>query len=189
MAPPSTRGTASRVHGGWKQRNYDYFVVEHEVHECWKSPSACPEAVLTTSGVGAKMPHPVMTKKVPIVSDRAPRVANQTQAVRCDNLVYVSGQIGCDPVTGILAEGLEAQTERMLANLDAVLAVANCSKENIVAVTMMFSDMQYFKRADEIYAAWSPPRETIPLPVRRAFASKHLPGGALVQIEAVAAVS
>jgi 2-iminobutanoate/2-iminopropanoate deaminase len=144
---------------------------------------------LTTSGVCAKMPHPVMTKKVPIVSDRAPRVANQTQAVRCDNLVYVSGQIGCDPVTGILAEGLEAQTERMLANLDAVLAVANCSKENIVAVTMMFSDMQYFKRADEIYAAWSPSRETIPLPVRRAFASKHLPGGALVQIEAVAAVS
>ncbi len=131
---------------------------------------------------------PVIEHKVEVVAKGAPALRHQAQAVRSENLLYVSGQTGADPSTGALAEGLDAQTERMLANLDAILAAAQCSKENLVAVTLMFSDMGYFKRADEIYAQWSAPRETIPLPARRAFASKNLPGGALVQIEAIATV-
>ena len=129
-----------------------------------------------------------MEKKTPIFAEDAPAVDHQSQAVRSDNWLYVSGQTGCDPATGILAEGLDAQTERMLANLDAILARAGCSKKDIAIVTLMFSDIKYFKRVDEIYAAWSPPREQIPLPGCNAFESKFLPGGAMVQIDAIAAV-
>jgi 2-iminobutanoate/2-iminopropanoate deaminase len=130
----------------------------------------------------------VIEKKVQIVTDGAPALRSQSQAIRCEDLVYVSGQTGCDPTTGSLAEGLDAQTERMLANLDAILAAAQCSKKDIVVVTLMFSEIGHFKRVDEIYAQWSPSRETIALPARNAFASKNLPGGALVQIDAIAAV-
>lgn len=130
----------------------------------------------------------VLEKKIKIVADTAPALRHQSQAIRSENLVYVSGQTGCDPATGSLAEGLDAQTERMLANLDAILAAAQCSKKDIVVVTLMFSEIKHFKRVDEIYAKWMPPRETIPLPACNAFASKNLPGGALVQIDAIAAV-
>lgn len=144
---------------------------------------------LDISKANATMPRTlVMEKKAPIVTDTAPALRNQSQAVRSENLVYVSGQTGCDPATGSLAEGLDAQTERMLANLDAILAAAQCSKKDIVVVTLMFSEIGHFKRVDEIYAKWMPPRETIPLPACNAFASKNLPGGALVQIDAIAAV-
>jgi 2-iminobutanoate/2-iminopropanoate deaminase len=130
----------------------------------------------------------VMEKKVQIVADAAPALRNQSQVIRSENLVYVSGQTGCDPATGSLAEGLDAQTERMLANLDAILAAAHCSKKDIVVVTLMFSEIGHFKRVDEIYAQWMPPREATPLPACNAFASKNLPGGALVQIDAIATV-
>lgn len=131
----------------------------------------------------------MIEKKINIVADKAPALRNQSQAIRCENLLYVSGQTGCDPATGFLAEGLDAQTERMLANLDAILAAAQCSKKDLVAVRLMFSEIGHFKLVDEIYARWSPPRETVPLPVCNAFASKNLPGGALVQIDAIAAVA
>jgi len=130
----------------------------------------------------------VMEKKVQIVADTTPAPRSQSQAIRCENLLFVSGQTGCDPATGSLAEGLDAQTGQMLANLDAILAAAQCGRKDLVVVTLMFSEIGHFKRVDEIYAQWSPPREAIPLPACNAFASKNLPGGALVQIDAIAAV-
>src|SRR4051794_14426955 len=105
-----------------------------------------------------------MENKIRVFTEGAPAVGHQSQAVRSSDWLYVSGQTGCDPATGILAEGLDAQTEQMLANLDAILAGAGRSKKDIAIVTLMFSDMKFFKRVDEIYAAWSPPREQIPLP-------------------------
>ena len=54
----------------------------------------------------------MLEKKVQIVADTAPALRHQSQAIRSENLVYVSGQTGCDPATGSLAEGLAAQTER-----------------------------------------------------------------------------
>jgi reactive intermediate/imine deaminase len=129
-----------------------------------------------------------MEDKVKFVAKTAPAPRSQSQAIRFENLVYVSGQTGLDPATGSLAEGLDAQTERMLTNLDAILAAAQCSRQDIVAVTLMFSNIGHFKRVDEIYAQWSPSRESSPLPACNAFASKNLPGGALVQIDAIAAI-
>ena len=122
-----------------------------------------------------------MEEKIPIFAEGAPAIGNQSQAIRSGKWVYVSGQTGCDPATGILAEGFDAQTKQMLANLDAILARAGCSKKDIAIVTLMFSDIKYFKRVDEIYAAWSPTREQIPLPGCNAFESKILPGGAMVR--------
>ena len=109
-------------------------------------------------------------------------------AVRTGGLVYVNGQVGSRHEDGVLVEDLDGQTLQMLANVDAILACAGLSKANIVMVTLMFSDMRYFKRVDEIYADWIPPREEIPLPGVTAFASNNLPHGALTQIDVVASV-
>src|SRR5437660_100241 len=99
-------------------------------------------------------------EKEQIVAAEAPALRGQSQAVRCENLVFVSGQIGTDPATGALGAGLDGQTERMLANLDAILGAGQCGRKDIIAVRLMFSDMGYFKRVDELYAQWLPPRET-----------------------------
>ena len=129
-----------------------------------------------------------MNQKIKIKAPNAANPLNSSQAVRCGDLVFVSAQTGTIPATGEMADGLDAQTEQMLANLDAVLAAADLTKVNVTTVTLMFSNMGFFKRVDEIYADWVPPRGEIPLPCVNAFACPNLPGGGLVQIDAIAAV-
>lgn len=127
-----------------------------------------------------------MEKKVQIVAAGAPASRSQSQAVRFENLVYISGQTGRDPGTGALAEGVDAQTRQMLANIDAILAAAACNRKDLVTVTLIFSDLEDFEEVDRIYAEWHPPGETTA--GCNTFVSKKLPGGALVQIDAVAAI-
>ncbi|MFT4587476.1 MAG: 2-iminobutanoate/2-iminopropanoate deaminase [Candidatus Binatia bacterium] len=129
----------------------------------------------------------VIENKTEQRTNEAPKIPSESQAVRCGNLLYVSAQTGRDPSTGEFADDLDGQTHQMLANLDAVLAGAGLSKADLVMVTLVFSYIKLFKRVDEIYADWIPPREEIPLPGVTAFASDHLPDGALLQIECVAA--
>ena len=63
-----------------------------------------------------------MAKKIPIVTNAAPpSIGTHTQAIRVGDLVFTTGQTGRDPGTGILAEGVEAQTHQMLANVEAIL--------------------------------------------------------------------
>ena len=129
-----------------------------------------------------------MVNKIRIATNSAPpSIGTHSQAVRTGNLVFLTGQTGRDPETGKLEEGLEAQTHRMLSNIEAVLNAAGCTPADIVKVTLLLTDIKNFKAVDVIYAAWLPGKGVTPLPARTAFAALGLPAGALVMLEVVAA--
>jgi 2-iminobutanoate/2-iminopropanoate deaminase len=129
-----------------------------------------------------------MVNKIRIKTDAAPpAIGTFSQAIRTGDLVFVSSQTGRDPATGKLEEGLEAQTHRMLSNIDAILNAAGCSPADIVKVTLLLSDIKDFKAVDVIYSAWLPGQGITPLPARTAFAAASLPAGALVMLDVVAA--
>lgn len=129
-----------------------------------------------------------MVNKIRIKTDAGPpALGTFSQAVRTGDLVFVTAQTGRDAATGKLEEGLEAQTRRMLSNIDAILNAAGCSAADLVKVTLLLVDIKDFKAVDAIYAAWLPGRGITPLPARTAFAAASLPAGALVMMDVVAA--
>lgn len=108
-----------------------------------------------------------------------------SQAVRTGDFVFTSGQIGLDPTTGALVEGVEAQTRQVLHNLAAVLAAAGAGFADVIKTTIFLADMGDFQTVNMIYAAVfaadPPARSTVQVAA--------LPRHALVEIEAVARVS
>src|SRR3977135_2760476 len=129
-----------------------------------------------------------MVNKIKIATNAAPpATGTYSQAIRTGDLVFLTGQTGRDPSTGRLEEGLEAQTRRMLSNIDGILNAAGCSAADIVKVTLLLADIKDFKAVDQIYAAWLPGRGVTALPARTAFAAASLPAGALVMLDVVAA--
>lgn len=129
-----------------------------------------------------------MVNKIRIKTDGAPpAIGTYSQAIRTGDLVFVTAQTGRDPDTGKLENGLEAQTRRMLSNLDAILNAAGCSPADIVKVTLLLADIKDFKAVDQIYSAWLPGLGITPIPARTAFAAAALPAGALVMMDVVAA--
>lgn len=129
-----------------------------------------------------------MVNKTRIKTDGAPpALGTYSQAIRTGDLVFVTAQTGRDPDTGKLEDGLEAQTRRMLSNIDAVLNAAGCTAADIVKVTLLLADIKDFKAVDQIYAAWLPGLGITPLPARTAFAAASLPAGALVMLDVIAA--
>lgn len=129
-----------------------------------------------------------MADKLRIATNAAPpSIGTHSQAIRTGNLVFLTGQTGRDPGTGKLEEGLEAQTRRMLSNVEAILNAAGCTPEDIVKVTLLLADIRDFKAVDQLYAAWLPGLGVTALPARTAFAAAGLPAGALVMLDVVAA--
>ncbi len=118
-----------------------------------------------------------------IHTDKAPAaVGPYSQAVRIDRLVYTAGQIGIDPATGQMQEGLEAQARQVMANLQAVLEAAGASFGTVVKTTIFITDMADFSVINGIYGAFFVDNP----PARSTVAVAQLPLGALVEIEAVA---
>ena len=129
-----------------------------------------------------------MVNKTRIATNAGPpATGTYSQAVRTGDLVFVTGQTGRDPETGKLEQGLEAQTRRMLSNIEAILNAAGCTPADILKVTLLLADIKDFKAVDAIYAEWLPGLGVTPLPARTAFAAAALPAGALVMLEVVAA--
>ena len=129
-----------------------------------------------------------MANKIRIMTNAAaPATGTYSQAIRTGDLVFVTAQTGRNDQTGKLEEGLEAQTRRMLANVEAILNAAGCSPADIVKSTLMLADIKDFKAVDVIYAAWLPGLGITALPVRTAFAAAALPAGALVMLDVIAA--
>jgi 2-iminobutanoate/2-iminopropanoate deaminase len=124
-----------------------------------------------------------MDKKV-IATKRAPAaVGPYSQAIRAGGLLFVSGQLGLDPATGKLVEGVEAQAERALENMAAILAEAGMGFQNVVKATVLLASMDDFAKVNAIYAKRFPENP----PARAAYAVAKLPLGGLVEIEAIAA--
>jgi 2-iminobutanoate/2-iminopropanoate deaminase len=117
----------------------------------------------------------------------APATGTYSQAIRTGDLVFITAQTGRNNETGKLEDGLEAQTRRMLANVEAILNAAGCSAGDIVKSTLLLADIKDFKAVDAIYAAWLPGLGIEALPVRTAFQAAALPAGALVMLDVIAA--
>jgi 2-iminobutanoate/2-iminopropanoate deaminase len=130
-----------------------------------------------------------MPNKIRIATNAAPpSTGTHSQAIRSGDFVFVTAQTGRDPNTGRLVEGgVEAQTRRMLANIEAILNAAGCTPDDIVRTTLLMADIRDFKAVDVIYAGWLPGLGVTPLPARTAFAALALPAGALVMMEVTAA--
>ena len=120
--------------------------------------------------------------KTPIQTREAPEaIGTYSQAVKVGSTVYLSGQIGLDPATMQLAEGIEGQTHRVFRNLSAVAAAAGLGLEHSVRMTVYLIDLAHFARVNEIMAQYV--RE--PYPARAAVGVAGLPRGALVEIDAI----
>lgn len=121
--------------------------------------------------------------KEAIATEKAPQaVGPYSQGIASGDLIFVSGQIGIDPATGTLAEGIEAQTEQALRNVEAVLAAAGASMSDVVKVTLWLTDAAHFALVNDIYAR----HVSAPAPARSAPIVAALPRGFLISIEAIA---
>jgi len=117
-----------------------------------------------------------------IATPHAPSaIGTYSQAVRCGDTVYLSGQIGLEPATMQLVEGIDAQIERVFANLQAVATAAGASLDHAVRVTIYLTDLAHFARVNEVMAKYF----AEPYPARAAIGVASLPRGALVEADAV----
>lgn len=103
-------------------------------------------------------------------------------AVAVGNELYCSGQLGLDPETGALADGVAAQAEQAVTNLGALLTAAGFTYDDIVKTTIFLVDLADFATVNEIYGR----AFTQPYPARSTIQVAALPKGGLVEIEAIA---
>jgi 2-iminobutanoate/2-iminopropanoate deaminase len=123
-----------------------------------------------------------MTRKA-ISTDAAPAALGPySQAIVADNFVFCSGTAGIEPATGETADGIEAQTEMALRNLDAILTAAGASLSTLVKTTIFYANVEDFATINAIYARFMPD----PPPARSAPANVMLPRGLLISIDAIA---
>ena len=103
-------------------------------------------------------------------------------AIAADDELFCSGQLGLDPATGALADGVAAQAEQAIANLGALLSAAGFTFDDIVKTTIFMVDLADFATVNEIYGR----ALSQPYPARSTIQVAALPKGGLVEIEAIA---
>lgn len=113
--------------------------------------------------------------------DAPAAIGTYSQAVKAGGTLYLSGQIGLDPVTMTLVEGIDAQIIRVFDNLKAVAAAAGTTLDAAVKITIYLTDLAHFAKVNAIMAQYFNP----PYPARAAVGVKDLPRGALVEADAV----
>ncbi len=127
-----------------------------------------------------------MSERDVIVTEGAPKPfggAPYNQAIRAAGLVFCAGQVGLDPASGALVDGgVEAQARRAMENLTAVLEAAGSGVERIVKTTIFVTDLGDFAAVNAVYGSFF---EADP-PARSTVQVAGLPGGAVVEIEAIA---
>lgn len=124
--------------------------------------------------------------KIQVATDKAPAaIGPYSQAIKCGNMLFASGQIPINPADGTIPEGIEAQTAQAIANVKAILKEAGTTIDNVVKTTVFLADMSLFVPMNEVYA-----REfTAPFPARSAVAVRELPKQVLVEIEVIATLA
>ncbi len=121
-------------------------------------------------------------RKTIVHTDAAPKaIGAYSQAVRVGNTVYLSGQIGLDPASGVMAEGFDAQAHRVFQNLRAICQAAGGDLSDVAKLGVFVVDLANFARLNEIMAEYF----TEPYPARAAVQAAALPKGALVEADAV----
>lgn len=124
-----------------------------------------------------------MTERAAVQTDAAPTaIGPYSQAIQAGGLVFTAGQVGAEPASGALLDGIAAQADQALRNLAAVLDAAGTGFDRVVKTTIFLADMADFAAVNEAYARHLSP----PYPARSTVAVRTLPKGALVEIEMVA---
>ena len=123
-----------------------------------------------------------MSKQI-IHTDSAPKaVGPYVQAMKVGNLIFTSGQLGIDPGTGKLAEGIEAQTHQSMKNVGAILAEAGSDYSKAIKCTIFVQDLADFGTVNKIYESYFGGA----FPARSCVQVAKLPLGGLVEIECIA---
>ena len=118
-----------------------------------------------------------------ISTPKAPAaIGPYSQAVRVGAALYTSGQLGLDPATGTLPEGVEAQTRQSLTNIGAILDAAGYAVADVVKTTVFIRSMDDFARVNAVYSAFFGDHK----PARSCVEVSRLPKDGLVEIEVVA---
>jgi 2-iminobutanoate/2-iminopropanoate deaminase len=123
-----------------------------------------------------------MTRQAISTPNAPAAIGPYSQAIAVGELVFCSGQLGLDPASGELVAGVEAQAERALRNLTAVLAAAGATWGDVVKTTIFLADIADFAAVNAVYATFMPD----PPPARSTFAVGALPKGGRIEIEAIA---
>ena len=122
-------------------------------------------------------------EKVIVSTELAPKaIGPYSQAVRVGNLVFLSGQLGADPQTGDLKEGIVAQTQHSLDNIGAILTSLGLNYSHIVKTTVFVKDLDDFATVNEVYGGVFKDAA----PARSCVEVSRLPKRALVEIECIA---
>ena len=117
-----------------------------------------------------------------IKTDLAPKaIGPYSQAIKVDNFIYTSGQLGIDIKTGLLPSTIEEQTNNAIMNLKAILEAKNYSLADVIKTTVFVHDINDFNTINDIYKNYF-----ISNPARSLVAVKDLPKNALIEIEVVA---
>lgn len=124
-----------------------------------------------------------MAEMIKVSTDKAPAaIGPYSQAIKCGNMVYTSGQIAIDPAAGdIVAKDIVGQTEQVMKNLCQVLRAAGSAPELVVKTTCFLANIGDFAAFNEVYGKYFTEK-----PARSCVAVAALPKGALVEVEAVA---
>ncbi len=124
-----------------------------------------------------------MTKQIVHTADAPQAIGTYSQAVRVSggDTVYLSGQIGLNPASMQMADGIEAQIRQVFANLTAVAKAGGGSLSDVVKLNIFLTDLNHFALVNEIMAG----HFSQPYPARAAVGVKALPRGALVEMDAV----
>ena len=118
-----------------------------------------------------------------IHTENAPAaIGPYSQAIEANGMLFISGQIPVNPANGEVPEGITAQTEQVMKNIEAILTEAGYTFDNVVKTTCLLSDIANFGAMNEVYAQYF----TVNPPARAAFAVRDLPKGVMVEIESIA---
>ena len=122
-----------------------------------------------------------MAKTIISTAGAPAAIGTYSQAVKAGDTVYLSGQIGLDPQSGHLVDGIDAQIVRVFGNRKAVAEAAGGSLADVVKLNVFLTDLGNFAKVNEIMAQYF----AQPYPARAAVGVKELPRGALVEMDAV----
>lgn len=122
-------------------------------------------------------------KKIEVATTGAPgAIGPYSQAIKCGNILFCSGQIPLNPADGSIPEGIKAQTAQSISNIKAILKEAGVTIDNVVKTSVFLADMSLFGEMNEVYGQ----EFTAPYPARSAVAVRELPKQVLVEIEVIA---
>jgi reactive intermediate/imine deaminase len=125
-----------------------------------------------------------MSKRIIATPDAPAAIGTYSQAVQAGNTVYISGQIGLDPASMQMVDGIDAQIVRVFDNLKAVAEAAGASLADAVKLTVYLTDLADFQKVNETMVRYF--KE--PYPARAAVGVAQLPRGALVEADAILVV-